>query len=79
MRSRRRLRAPGWMAWSVLIAAVLFLGRRRGRRIVSKLTRALTDRALRALSETFRDEPERGEDAEPRGVGARASRGPSPA
>ncbi|HET9794030.1 MAG TPA: hypothetical protein VFS34_06170 [Thermoanaerobaculia bacterium] len=56
MRRRRRSALPLWVAGAALLSLAVYLGRRRGRLMFAALSGALTDRALRALAETFREE-----------------------
>ncbi len=44
------------MAGAALLSLVVYLGRRRARLLLAALSGALTDRALRALADTFREE-----------------------
>jgi len=55
----RRGRGPGlakWLIGGAVLGVVAYLLRRRGRIFVAALSGALTDRALRALADTFREE-----------------------
>jgi hypothetical protein len=56
----RRRRASSslslWIAGAALVAFGVYLGRRRGRLMFAAFTAALTDHALRALADTFREE-----------------------
>ena len=56
----RRRRASSslslWIAGAAFVALAVFLGRRRCRLMFSALTAALTDHALKALADTFREE-----------------------
>jgi hypothetical protein len=79
MRARRRFRSLGWMLWPGLFAAFVLLGPKRRRRVLSRLTRTLTDRALRALADTFREGPDPSEEAGSRNRGRLASAKRSPA
>ena len=45
-----------WIAGAALALLAVYLGRRRGRLMFAALAAALTDRALKALAETFREE-----------------------
>ena len=56
MRRRGRSGVALWLAGATLVAVAVYFGRRRGRLVLAALTGALTDRALRALAETFREE-----------------------
>jgi hypothetical protein len=61
----RRARGSGlekWLIGGAVLGVVAYLFRRRGRIFLAALSGALTDRALRALADTFREEespPER--------------------
>lgn len=55
-RARRRSGFPVWIAGAALLALAAYLGRRRCRMAFAALTGALTDRALRALADTFRED-----------------------
>lgn len=56
MGRRARSTLPLWVAGAALVALAVFLGRRRGRLMLAAFTAALTDRALKALADTFREE-----------------------
>jgi len=56
MRRRPRSALTLWMAGAALLSLLVYLGRRRGRLMLAALSGALTDRALRALADTFREE-----------------------
>ncbi|HKB72076.1 MAG TPA: hypothetical protein VKH46_14615 [Thermoanaerobaculia bacterium] len=55
-RERRRPGLPVWLAGAALVALAAYLGRRRCRLVLAAVSGALTDRALRALADTFREE-----------------------
>ena len=52
-------RTVKWLAGVAVLALAVVLLRRRGRIFLAAVSGALTDRALRALAETFRDEEPR--------------------
>jgi len=54
----RRFGIAGWLLGGVLLALVVYLGRRRARLLLAAISGALTDRALRALADTFREDEE---------------------
>ncbi|HWC65725.1 MAG TPA: hypothetical protein VG777_06565 [Thermoanaerobaculia bacterium] len=45
-----------WIVGAALLALAAYLGRRRCRLALAALSGALTDRALRALADTFRED-----------------------
>jgi hypothetical protein len=55
-RGKRRSSVPGWLFLLAALALAAYLGSRRGRRLFAAISGALSDRALRALSDTFREE-----------------------
>jgi hypothetical protein len=55
----RRSRSSGlgkWLIFGAAIGIAVYLFRRRGRIFLAAVSGALTDRALRALADTFREE-----------------------
>jgi hypothetical protein len=60
----RRARGSGlgrWLIGGAVLGVVAYLLRRRGRIFLAAVSGALTDRALRALADTFREEEDRRE------------------
>jgi len=55
-RSKRRSSFRRWLVPLVALALGFYLGSRRGRRLFAAISGALSDRALRALSDTFQEE-----------------------
>ena len=62
----RRARGSGlgkWLIGGAVLGVSVYLFRRRGRIFVAAVSGALTDRALRALADTFREEESRSDRA----------------
>jgi hypothetical protein len=60
----RRARGSGlgkWLIGGAVLGVAAYLLRRRGRIFLAAVSGALTDRALRALADTFREEEDRWE------------------
>lgn len=47
-----------WLVGGAALGVAAYLLRRRGRAVLAAISGALTDRALRALADTFREEEE---------------------
>ena len=58
MRRAMRFGITGWLLGGTLVALLVYFGRRRGRLLLAAISGALTDRALRALADTFREDEE---------------------
>ena len=56
MKRESRLDAAGWLLLAAVVVVAAYLGRRRGRLLLAAISGAVTDRALRALADVFRDE-----------------------
>jgi len=61
MRRRRGSELGKWLIGGAVLGVAAYLLRRRGRIVLAAVSGALTDRALRALADTFREEESRRE------------------
>ena len=61
MRRRRVSALEKWLIGGAMLGVAVYVLRRRGGALLAALSGALTDRALRALADTFREEESRRE------------------